>query len=69
MTKWLAYIALTSLIISLSSTFIAIWLQLVPKDDLMQLTELLLSWQIIAGGLAIGGVHTFKTEIKKILNG
>ena len=67
MTKALAIVALLSLIISLSSTIIAIWLQLAPKDDLMQLTEHLLSWQIIAGGLVIGAGHTFGNQIKSLL--
>jgi hypothetical protein len=68
MTKALAIIAVLALIISLSSTIIAIWLQLAPKDDLMHLTEQLLSWQIIAGGLAVGAGHTFRQEIKKLLS-
>ena len=68
MTKALAIIAVLALIISLSSTIIAIWLQLAPKDDLMHLTEQLLSWQIIAGGLAVGAGHTFRAEIKKLLS-
>jgi hypothetical protein len=68
MTKALTIIALLSLIISLSSTIIAIWFQLAPKDDLMQLTEHLLSWQVIAGGLAIGAGHTFGNEIKSLID-
>jgi hypothetical protein len=68
MAKALAIIALLSLIISLSSTIIAIWLELAQKDDLMQLTERLLSWQVIAGGLAFGAGHTFRNEIKNLLD-
>ena len=66
MTKVLGIFALLSLIISVSSAIIAIWFQLTPKDDLLQLVEKLLSWEIIAGGLIIGAGHTFKNEIKKL---
>jgi len=67
MTKALAWIAMVTLVVSLSSTLFAIWLQLQPKDDLLRLTELLLSWQVIAGGLALGGAVTFSKEIKHLL--
>jgi hypothetical protein len=69
MTKALAWVAIVALILSLGSTFLAIWLQVPAKGDLLRLTELLLSWQVIAGGLAIGGGSTFKEEIKKLLGG
>lgn len=68
MTKALAWVAIIALIGSLGSTFVAIWLELDPKGDLLRLTELLLSWQVIAGGLAIGAGSTFKGEIKNWLN-
>ena len=68
MAKALAYTALVVLILTLGSTLVAIWYQLQPKEDLLRLTGLLLSWQVIAGGLAIGGVHTFREEIGKLLN-
>jgi hypothetical protein len=69
MTTVLAWIAIVALIISLTSTLIAIWQQLPAKDDLLSLTELLLSWQVIAGALAIGGASAFSEEIKILLTG
>ena len=63
----LSWFALVSLILTLGSAFIAIWLQLPPKDDLLRLTSSLLSWQVIAGGLAVGGASTFAAEIKDSL--
>ena len=36
----------------------------VAQDDLLRLTELLLSWRVIAGGLAVGAASTFREEIK-----
>ena len=67
MAKALAYVALVALILTLGSTLLTIWLQLNPRGDLLNLTKLLLSWQVIAGGLAVGGGNTFKEEIKGLL--
>lgn len=68
MSKILAVIAMITLTITLVSTVIAIWWRLEPREDLIRLTEILISWQVIAGGLIIGGAKTFKTEIQKLLN-
>ena len=67
MAKALAYVALVALILTLGSTLYAIWAGLNPKGDLLQLTQHLLSWQVIAGGLAVGGAKTFKQEIKDLV--
>ncbi len=67
MAKALAIVALVALILTLGSTLVAIWGQLTPKDELLKLTQLLLSWQVIAGGLAVGGAKTFQTEIRALL--
>lgn len=69
MVTTLAVVAIAALILSLLATLTAIWLQLPAKGDLLRLTELLLSWKVIAGGLAVGGGSTFKQEIKKLLGG
>ena len=68
MAKALGYVAIMALILTLGSTLLTIWLQMKPKDELLKLTQLLLSWQVIAGGLAVGGGKTFKDEIKGLLN-
>jgi len=67
MARGLAIVALVALILTLGSTLVAIWLQLPPKDKLFDLTKLLLSWQVIAGGLAVGGGKAFQQEIKGLL--
>jgi len=67
MAKALAYVALVALILTLGSTLLTIWLQLNPRGDLLNLTKLLLSWQVIAGGLAVGGGKPFQQEIKGLL--
>lgn len=68
MTKALAYVAILALILSLGATLITIWLQVPAKDDYLRLTGLLLSWPVIAGGLAIGGGSTFSQEVRQLLN-
>lgn len=67
MAKTLAVVALIALILTVGSDLLAIWLKLEPKDDLLQLTQLLLSWQVIAGGLVVGGANVFQQEIKNLL--
>jgi len=67
MTKALAWVALVTLIVTLTSTVVTIWLKLPQKEDLLRLTQLLLSWQVIAGGLAIGAGSTFSKEISQLL--
>ena len=67
MVKALAYVALVALILTMGSTLLAIWLNLEAKKELLDLTKLLLSWQVIAGGLVIGGAKTFGQEINGLL--
>jgi len=69
MAKALAYVAVIALILILGSTLLAIWLQVKPRDELFNLTKLLLSWQVIAGGSAVGAVKTFQKEIRGLLGG
>jgi hypothetical protein len=64
MAKALGYVAVIALALTLGSTLVAIWGQWAPKSDLLRLTELLLSWHVIAGGLAVGAASTFREEIK-----
>lgn len=51
----LAIIALGALAITLGSTLVAIWLQAAMVDNLMKLTELILSWKLVAAGFVFGG--------------
>ena len=64
MTQNLVVVATVVLGILILSDYVAILCQCAPKDDLLRLTEILLSWKVIAGGLAIGGASTFAAEIK-----
>ena len=67
MAKALGLVALVAVTLTLGSAFVAIWGQLPPKDDLLKLTQLLLSWKVITGGLVLAGVKTFENEIKDVL--
>ena len=67
MAKALAIFSFITLVIVLGSTVVAIWTEMAQKDDLLTLTELLLSWEVIAGGLAIGAAKTFRKEIESWL--
>lgn len=67
MAKALAVVALISLIVILGSAVASSWTHDPAKEDFIKLTQLLLSWQIIAGGLVAGGAKTFETEIKGAL--
>ncbi len=67
MATALAFVALIVLIVTLGSTLIGILTGWLPTDKLMEFTRLLLSWQVIAGGLAIGGGKTFQQEISGLL--
>ena len=67
MAKALGLVALVAVTLTLGSALVAIWGQLPPKDDLLELTQLLLSWKVITGGLVLAGVKTFEEEIKGVL--
>jgi CO/xanthine dehydrogenase FAD-binding subunit len=65
MPRALAVIAIIALILSLGSTFLAIWTdRTAATKDLLDLTKLLLSWPIISGGLVVGGATVFRDQIK-----
>lgn len=64
MAKTLAIIAILMLVLTLGSTLVAIWWDLNPKDDLLKLAELILSWEVIAGGLVVGAGSSFRTAIE-----
>jgi hypothetical protein len=64
MSKTLAGIALAAITVLLVLDFVTILAELPAKQDLLTLTGVLLSWQVVAGGLAVGGAATFRNEIK-----
>jgi len=55
------------MVLTLVLTLLAICFQLVPKADLLTLSKLLFSWQVVGGGLTVGAASTFKDEIKGVL--
>ncbi len=67
MAKALAIVAVFALIAVLGSAIVANWIHDTAKEDFFKLTQLLLSWQVIAGGLAAGGAKTFEAELKSRL--
>jgi len=64
----LAWTAVVSLALSLLPTIVGLVLQLpTSTKELEEIAKLLLSWPVIAGGLAGLGARTFETEIKEVL--
>lgn len=64
MSNILSWIAMGAVALSLGSSFLAAWLGLDAAEDLLRLTQLILSWQVVAGGLVFGAMKTFEKEIK-----
>ena len=67
MATILAGVALVALIVTLVLTIAAIRAEAQSAAQYLELTKALLSWQVIAGGLAMGAVRTFHTEIAALL--
>ena len=67
MVQFLGVLALVSLTVTLASTIITIWTERASAAQFLELTNALLSWEVIAGGLAIGAVSTFYAEIRAVL--
>ncbi|MFI5167048.1 MAG: hypothetical protein ACHQQS_10535 [Thermoanaerobaculales bacterium] len=68
MARTLAVVALVALIATLLCTLWEVMNEPTPADDLLKLTQLLLSWPVITGGLAVGGGVTFRVEIRGMLH-
>jgi hypothetical protein len=64
MSTPIAIIAFLVIIALLLLDVFAILAQLPAKEDLLRLSELLLSWQVVGGSLAVGGAVTFQSEIR-----
>ena len=64
----LGWVALVTVTATLAVTFFTIWTGKASADQFLQLTDLLLSWDVIAGGLAIAAGTAFYTEIKALLD-
>jgi len=68
MAKILGGVALLALIVTLAFTLLEIMKEPAPTADLLKLTQLLLSWPVIAGGVGMGAAATFKGEIRGMLS-
>jgi hypothetical protein len=66
--QWLVITAFIALVLSVGSTLVAAWFELDNFGDYLALTEALLSWEVIAGGLAIGAGSTFKSNIAGLID-
>jgi hypothetical protein len=67
MTIILGWVAIIALVLTLSLTIATILREPEPAKQFLELTKALLSWQVIAGGLAMGGGVMFKEEIEVLL--
>jgi len=67
----LAIIALLAIVLSLGSTLWAIWFTLADKtfDRLIKLTELILSWRVVAAGLVFGGGEAILQSLVRLVSG
>ena len=65
----LAIIALLAIFLSLGSTLVAIWFCFQDKtfDRLIKLTELILSWKVVAAGLVFGGGQSLIESLGAVL--
>ena len=69
MAQLLGVVAVVTLIVTLVSTIVTIWLERAASAaQFLQLTELLLSWEVIAGAVVVGGASTFHAELKALLD-
>ena len=59
MAKILRFVALSTLIVTLGSTLLAIWMEWNSADRFLTLTQAVLSWPVIAGGLVVGAGKEF----------
>ncbi len=67
MARNLGVFAYLVLVVAIVSTFFAIAMGKASAGQFLELTEALLSWPVIAGGLAVGAGQTFKGEIRAFL--
>ncbi|MDP6607295.1 MAG: hypothetical protein QF664_13720 [Dehalococcoidia bacterium] len=69
MATALGVVALIAVAVTLASLLVTIWTEQQPKtEQLLKLLQQLLSWQVIAGGLAVGGGAAFHDEIAGALS-
>jgi hypothetical protein len=62
--KWAAWVALSLVVLILGSAIVAAWIRSPATSDLLQLTQLILSWPVAAGGLVFGGATAIVSALK-----
>ncbi len=67
MAKILGVVAIVALSVTLVLTIVTIWMETNSATQYLELTQALLSGQVIAGGLAMGAGNTFQNEIAALL--
>ncbi len=67
MAKILGVVAIVALSVTLVLIILTIWMEINSATQYLELTQALLSWQVIAGGLAVGAGNTFQNEIAALL--
>jgi hypothetical protein len=67
MAAMLGVVAVLTLVTTLISVIVAIWLEEAPAAQFLELTRILLSWDKLAAALVVGGSATFYSQIRKIL--
>jgi hypothetical protein len=65
MAQILGVIAIIALSVTLTLTIYTIWTERPSADQFLDLTSLLLSWQIIAGAVAMAFHQEIKARLKK----
>jgi hypothetical protein len=61
-------LAVGALVIVLASAILAVWFEHPGAAHFVQLTGMVLSWEVIASGVAVAAVKTFKGDISNVLN-
>jgi len=67
MAKYLGLFAYLVVVVAIISTFFAIVMRKASATQLIELTEALVSWPVIAGGLAVAAGPTIMDEIRALL--
>ncbi len=67
MAKILGVVAIVALSVTLVLIIVTIWMETNSATQYLELTQALLSWQVIAGGLAVRAGNTFQNEIAALL--
>jgi hypothetical protein len=68
LATFLVWVATLAVLISLVSTWCSIYQESNTAEDFLKLTEILLSWKVIAGGITLGFASRYKDKIATLLD-